>query len=126
VEATGWACFALYTIDRSSASCYYLAALQDYLFREAGYTSRIVYGTQGSGVHYWNQVLVNGSWLNYDGCNSGRGGKTNAQLSAINANYKWCGYIVPDEDYNGCYYYNTVADYNNNNYTYIVNSVYYK
>jgi hypothetical protein len=125
VNATGWACFALYTIDRSQASCYYLAALEDYLFREAGYTSRIVYGTQGSGVHYWNQVLVNGTWLNYDPCNAGRGGKTNAQLSAISSAYQWCGYIVPDSDYNGCYYYKTTTDYSNGNYTYLVNSIYY-
>lgn len=125
VNATGWSCFALYTINNSSASCYYLASLQDYLFRQAGYTSRIVYGTQGSGVHYWNQVLVGDAWLNYDACNSGRGAKSNDQLLAINGNYIWCGYIVPDQDYNGCYYYDSLEDYDDDNYTYLVDSVYY-
>lgn len=125
VNATGWSCFALYTINNSSASCYYLASLQDYLFRQAGYTSRIVYGTQGSGVHYWNQVLVDGTWLNYDACNSGRGAKSNEQLLAINGNYVWCGYIVPDQDYNGCYYYHSLEDYDDGDCTYLVGDVYY-
>ena len=70
IQSTGWAYFANYSLDNRYVVCYYFAAVTDLLFQEAGFTSRIVYGTgRGDGDRYWNQVLVNGTWLNYDTCN---------------------------------------------------------
>lgn len=119
VSATGWACFAQYRALNNKGCCFYMAVYFDYLCRYAGYESRIVYGTQGQGVHYWNQVKVDGSWLNYDCCSSGRCGLTNSQLLSKKSGFIWNGYIVPDEDYNGCYWYSSTTDYDNGNYKYL-------
>lgn len=45
--------------------CYHLAAGLDFVFKRAGYTSRVIYAWHGS-HHYFVQVLINGFWWNYD------------------------------------------------------------
>lgn len=71
IEAMGWSYFADYAMDNYNVVCYYFAAVTDILFQEAGYECRIVYGTgRGDSDHYWNQVKVDGKWLNYDTCNT--------------------------------------------------------
>ena len=47
----------------------YIAAELDYLFREAGFTSIIMYENTDKGYHYWNQVKINDTWYNYDATN---------------------------------------------------------
>lgn len=60
--------FANYAMGNRYITSYYFAALQDILFHQAGYESRIVYGTAGNGDYYWNQVKTDGVWVNYDAC----------------------------------------------------------
>ena len=67
IEEIGWAYFANYALDNKNVVCYCMAAVTDLLFKQAGYNTRIVCGSiQGKGAHYWNQVYINGQWLNYD------------------------------------------------------------
>ena len=68
LNSIGWGYFANYAIDNTYVVCYYFAALQDVLFKQAGYEHRVVYGTQGRGDHYWNQIKINGEWRNFDAC----------------------------------------------------------
>lgn len=91
IESIGWSYFANYALDKPAVVCYYFAAVTDLLFQQAGYTTRIVYGTgRGSGDHYWNQVYVDGKWLNYDTCN-GYNGVSFTTLQ--NANYTIYQYV---------------------------------
>ena len=84
IQNTGWSYFANYSMDNRYVVCYYFAAITDILFKQAGYQSRIVYGTGAYySEHYWNQVLVNGQWLNYDTCN-GFSGRTEEYLKTPN------------------------------------------
>ena len=84
IQKVGWSYFATYMMDNRYGVCYYLAAITDILFKQAGYQTRIVYGTgRATSDHYWNQVLVNGQWLNYDTCN-GFEGVTEAYLKTAN------------------------------------------
>ena len=93
IQSIGWSYFAQYAFNNRFVVCYYFAAVQDVLFQEAGYESRIVYGTgRGSGDHYWNQIKVNGVWTNYDACN-GYANVTDAYLKA--QNYTWKQYVYP-------------------------------
>ncbi|MCC8069742.1 MAG: hypothetical protein LIO71_08340 [Ruminococcus sp.] len=124
VDATGWATFAQYRALNNKGCCYYMAAYFDFLCRSAGYESRIVYGTQSNNVsHFWNQVNIDGTWLNYDTTSAGRCGLTDQELydltTPLGKNFIWDSYIVPDEDYNGCYWYDTPSDYDDNNYVYL-------
>ncbi len=93
IEEIGWTYFVQYSMDHYYAVCYYLAAKMDFLLREAGHTCRIVHATHGSGDHYWNQVYVNGTWVNYDCTNGYRAYGWNAMISA--GNYKVLGYVTP-------------------------------
>lgn len=94
IENYGWLYFAEYAMNNKYVVCYYFAALQDFLFQEAGLTSRIVYDTgRGSGDHYWNQVYVDGTWLNYDACN-GYAAVSDTYLK--NENYTWYQYVYPE------------------------------
>jgi len=65
IEAKGWTFFADYAMSHSQMVCYYMAAQLDILFEHAGYRHRVVHGKHND-QHYWNQVYVNGTWLNYD------------------------------------------------------------
>ncbi|MDE7225583.1 MAG: hypothetical protein K2N49_01800, partial [Ruminococcus sp.] len=93
INSTGWAYFADYALTNRYVVCYYFAAVSDLLFKQAGYTSRIVYGTgRGAGDHYWNQVYVNGSWTNYDACN----GYADVSFSFLQSqNYTFYQYVNP-------------------------------
>lgn len=72
IESAGWQYFANYALNNRFVVCYYFAAVTDLLFKQAGYTTRIVYGTgRASSDHYWNQVYdpTTDTWLDYDTCN---------------------------------------------------------
>ncbi|MBP3309857.1 MAG: hypothetical protein J6L05_03490 [Ruminococcus sp.] len=94
IESIGWSHFANYALDNKFVVCYYFAAVTDVLFQNAGYESRIVYGTgRGTGDHYWNQIKVNGVWTNYDTCN----GYKNVTFEFLQAqNYTFKQYVYPD------------------------------
>ncbi len=94
IEELGWTYFVQYSMDHYYVVCYYLAAKMDFLLREAGHTCRVVHATHGSGDHYWNQVYVNGTWVNYDCTNGYRAYSWNAMISA--GNYKVLGYVTPE------------------------------
>ncbi|HEZ7986317.1 MAG TPA: hypothetical protein RWO09_05230 [Ruminococcus sp.] len=88
IESIGWGHFAEYAMNNRYVVCYYFAALTDVMFQQAGFESRIVYGTgRGSGDHYWNQIKVNGVWTNYDTCN-GYANVTDAFLASQNYTIK--------------------------------------
>ena len=90
IQSMGWSYFADYAMKNRYMVCYYMAAVTELFYQEAGYKTRIVYGTgRGTGDHYWNQVYVNGSWLNYDICN-GLYGVTDSFLKTPN-NYDSAG-----------------------------------
>lgn len=93
IESIGWSYFADYSIDNRFIVCYYFAAVTDVLYKQAGFETRIVYGTgRGEGEHYWNQIKVNGVWTNYDTCN-GYANVTDEFLKA--QNYTWYQFIYP-------------------------------
>lgn len=94
IESIGWSYFADYAMDNRFVVCYYFAAITDVIFQQAGYETRIVYGTgRGTGDHYWNQIKVNGVWTNYDTCN-GYADVTDDYL--ISLNYTWTQYVYPE------------------------------
>ncbi|MBR6791915.1 MAG: hypothetical protein IKM49_02175, partial [Ruminococcus sp.] len=94
IESVGWSFFADYAMDNRFVVCYYFAAITDVLFKQAGYETRIVYGTgRGTGDHYWNQVLINGVWTNYDTCN-GYANVTDDYLK--DQNYTWTQFVYPE------------------------------
>lgn len=91
IEAKGWDYFANYSLDNRFVVCYYFAAVTDMLYKQAGYETRIVYGTGTHTTdHYWNQVYVNGQWLNYDTCN-GYCGVSDAYLKSLT--YTWTQFV---------------------------------
>ncbi|MDE5854221.1 MAG: transglutaminase-like domain-containing protein, partial [Ruminococcus sp.] len=93
IESVGWSYFANYALDNRFVVCYYFAAVTDLLYKQAGYQTRIVYGTgHYTSEHYWNQVYVNGTWLNYDACN-GYCGVSDAVLKS--KNYTWYQNVYP-------------------------------
>ena len=94
IESIGWSFFAEYSMSNRYVVCYYFAAITDLMFQQAGYETRIVYGTgRGSGDHYWNQIKVNGTWTNYDTCN-GYANVTDDFLKA--QNYTWYSFVYAD------------------------------
>ncbi|MBQ1519735.1 MAG: hypothetical protein IIZ53_07785, partial [Ruminococcus sp.] len=96
IEAIGWSYFANYAMDNRFVVCYYFAALQDLLFHEAGYESRIVYGNgTHTSDHYWNQVKINGVWTNYDACN-GCANVSDSYLQSLT--YTWYQFVYPNYD----------------------------
>ena len=96
IEDLGWGYFANYAMDNRFVVCYYFAAIQDLLFHEAGYESRIVYGNgTHTSDHYWNQVKINGVWTNYDACN-GCANVSDAYLTSLT--YTWYQFVYPNYD----------------------------
>ena len=93
IEANGWLYYVDYAFTHYYGVCYYMAAKMDFLLQQAGYECRIIHATHGSGDHYWNQVYINGSWVNYD-CTNGY--NAYSWDSMINAgNYIFLGYVYP-------------------------------
>lgn len=91
IEAMGWDYFANYALNNRFVVCYYFAAVTDLLFKQAGYETRIVYGTGTHTTdHYWNQVYINGKWLNYDTCN-GHCGVSDEYLKSLT--YTWTQFV---------------------------------
>lgn len=65
-----WTTMATNSFKSGRGACYNFAACMDILMKRAGYETRVVRGTgRGSGLHYWNQVKINGVWTNIDACN---------------------------------------------------------
>lgn len=93
IEANGWLYYADYAFTHYYTVCYYMAAKMDFLLQEAGYTCRIVHATHGSGDHYWNQVYIDGSWINYD-CTNGYNAYSWDRIIAA-GNYIFLGYVTP-------------------------------
>lgn len=97
INLVGWSSLAQFAMDNRYIVCYHFAALTDILFREAGYESRIVYGTgKGIGDHYWNQVKIGKNWLNYDTNNSGDNCRGVSDDYLIGLGYTYNYYITPD------------------------------
>ena len=94
IESNGWLYYVDYSFTHSYGVCYYLAAKMDFLLQEAGYECRIVHSTHGSGDHYWNQVNIDGVWVNYD-CTNGLYAKNWDQMIAY-GNYRFLGYVTPE------------------------------
>lgn len=66
-QTAEWSRLAAYAMNRGYGACYHFAAYLDVLFRRAGYTTRIVVGTGFyTSLHCWNQIYVDGKWVNYD------------------------------------------------------------
>lgn len=93
IEANGWLYYVDYAFTHYYGVCYYMTAKMDFLLQEAGYECRIVHATHGSGDHYWNQVKVNGAWLNYDCTNGYNAYSWNRMINA--GNYIFLGYVYP-------------------------------
>lgn len=93
IEANGWLYYVDYAFTHYYGVCYYMTAKMDFLLQEAGYECRIVHATHGSGDHYWNQVKVNGTWLNYDCTNGYNAYNWNRMINA--GNYIFLGYVYP-------------------------------
>ena len=93
IASIGWDKYAEYILNNRCGVCYYLAACMDYMLQNAGYTTRMIHATHSSGDHYWNQVYVDGAWLNYDPTYTNRG---NIGWNAIiNAGaYRILGYVT--------------------------------
>lgn len=102
LHAAGWDSLIRYTLTNRRGVCYYLAATMDYFLQRAGYTTRLVHATHNTGNHYWNQVLVNGVWQNYDPTYSNRGNLAwNTQIAL--GNYIVLGYVQVLYDKRGAY-----------------------
>ncbi len=94
IEELGWTHFVNYSMNNYYVVCYYMAAKMDFLLREAGHECRVVYATHGTGDHYWNQVNINGTWVNYD-CTNGYNAYTMNQMIAA-GNYTILDYLTPE------------------------------
>lgn len=95
INSKGWGYFADYSLSNRYVVCYYFAAVTDLLYHQAGYKTRIVYGTgRGTGDHYWNQVYdaSTDTWVNYDTCNGYRA-VTFSYLQTQNYTFKQ--YVYP-------------------------------
>ena len=77
-----WAEIAAYAMNRGYGACYHFAALNDILLQSAGYQTRIVVGTgYYPSLHCWNQIYVDGVWINYDGVSGFYGASTSYLMS---------------------------------------------
>ena len=94
LNALGWSYLVNYASKNYYTVCYYMAAKMDYILKMKGYTTRIVYSTHGSGDHYWNQVLIDDEWVNYDVTN-GLKGYTWEQMVDF-GQYKLLDYLEPE------------------------------
>ncbi|MCR4647171.1 MAG: hypothetical protein K5695_17490 [Oscillospiraceae bacterium] len=93
IEQNGWLYYVDYAMTHRYGVCYYMAAKMDFMLQEAGYECRIVYSTHGTGDHYWNQVNVDGTWVNYDLTNN-LYAKTWDQMVDYGS-YRLIGYVTP-------------------------------
>ncbi|MBP0972447.1 MAG: hypothetical protein J5851_00915, partial [Oscillospiraceae bacterium] len=93
IEQNGWLYYVDYAMTHRYGVCYYMAAKMDFMLQEAGYECRIVHSTHGTGDHYWNQVNVDGTWVNYDLTNN-LYAKTWDQMVAYGS-YRLIGYVTP-------------------------------
>lgn len=93
IESVGWSYFAEYAFNNRFIVCYYFAAITDLLYKQAGYESRIVYGTgRGTGDHYWNEIKINNEWTSIDTCN----GYFQVSFSYLQTqNYTLYNYVYP-------------------------------
>lgn len=94
LEAIGWTYFADYAFSHYYSVCYYMAAEMDFLLEQSGYRCRVVHATHESGDHYWNQVYINGSWLNYDVTNWWQAYSWDQMVAA--GNYRFISYVRPE------------------------------
>ncbi len=102
LSTAGWDKLVTYTLNNRRGVCYYLAATMDYFLHRKGYTCRMVHATHNTGNHYWNQVLIDGVWQNYDPTYSDRGNITwNDQIAR--GNYIILGYVTTHYDARGTY-----------------------
>jgi hypothetical protein len=102
LKTAGWESLITYLLANRRGVCYYLAATLDYFYQRMGLTTRMVHATHSTGDHYWVQVLVNGTWLNYDPTYKNRNGITLSDIIARGA-YKIYGYIDVIYDRRGAY-----------------------
>ncbi|MCI7805206.1 MAG: hypothetical protein MR503_09075 [Oscillospiraceae bacterium] len=92
IEAVGWAHLAEHAMNNRNVLSYYFAALQDLLFHQAGFESRIVYGSKDGKDYYWNQIKTDEVWKNYDACGK-LSDTTDSYLKLCG--YQWYSYIYP-------------------------------
>ena len=80
-------------MNRGYGACYHFAAYMDQLFHAAGYQSRIIVGTgHYPSLHCWNQIYLNGIWVNFDGVHQ----LYNMSDSALRARtYTFNNYVYP-------------------------------
>ena len=78
----GYSYLAYYGFLGGTVTSEYVAAELDYLLREAGYTSIIMYENTSTGYHYWNQVKLDNGWYNYD-ATKGWFKKTDAEITKL-------------------------------------------
>ncbi|MBD5142867.1 MAG: hypothetical protein HDT22_04550 [Ruminococcus sp.] len=93
IEANGWLYYVDYAFTHYYGVCYYMTAKMDFLLQQAGYECRIIHATHGSGDHYWNQVYINGDWVNYDCTNGYNAYSWDSMIHA--GNYIFLGYVYP-------------------------------
>lgn len=98
----GWDKLVTYLLKNKRGVCYYLAATMDFYLQRAGYTTRMIHANHSTGDHYWNQVLVNGAWQNYDPTYNNRGNISwNTQIAL--GSYKVLGVVRVKYDVRGAY-----------------------
>ena len=102
LNQAGWDTLVAYTIEKRAGVCYYLAATLDYFMQMCGYKTRLVHATHSTGDHYWNQIYVNGQWLNYDPTYSNRGNITWDNIIA-RGSYSVYGFLTINYDLRGAY-----------------------
>lgn len=67
IEEEDWTKMALDSLKTGRGACYHRAALLDFMLKEAGYKTRVIWRKgEGRYQHYWNQVYVNDTWINLD------------------------------------------------------------
>ena len=110
LKNSGWDSLVKYILTNRRGVCYYLAATLDMFFQRAGYTCRMVHATHSTGNHYWNQVLIDGKWHNYDPTYSDRGDIAwSTQIAK--GNYIILGYVDVHYDARGAYLGDTYTPY---------------
>lgn len=94
MEQLDWTSMARNAFSSGRGACYNYAACMDILMKRAGYETRVVRGTgTGTGLHYWNQVKIDGVWTNIDACNK-HYNVTDAYLKSLN--YTFDKYEYPE------------------------------
>ena len=102
----GWQTLIDTCINRNGGVCYHLASALDFTFKRAGFTSRVVYAWHGS-HHYWCQVLIDGTWWNYDPtygmnrCHITLAQQNQADIDNKRPGYTLRGYVNATYDHKG-------------------------